>query len=129
MNKQQSGFTLIELIMVIVILGALAVSAIPRYVDLQTQADASALSGVVGTFAAGSAINYADCIASAGTCLNGASMNTCDDVAATVLGGAPAGYTLDNTEVISLVAGTTQNCTVTQTSSGNTQTFVAISPP
>ena len=46
MNKK--GFTLIELVMIIVILGILAVVAIPRYFDLQTQANQSAEDGVVG---------------------------------------------------------------------------------
>lgn len=78
MKKQQSGFTLIELIMVIVILGALAVAVIPRYVNLQVQADQAAVDGVGGALAAAAAINYAGCVAG-GVCLTGAAWANCTD--------------------------------------------------
>lgn len=48
MKKQQSGFTLIELVAVIVLLGILAVTAVPRFVNLQADARIATLNGVRG---------------------------------------------------------------------------------
>ena len=57
--SHQKGFTLIELVAVIVILGALAVVALPRFVDLQDEAERAAAEGVAGALSAASATNYA----------------------------------------------------------------------
>ncbi|MHB1532862.1 prepilin-type N-terminal cleavage/methylation domain-containing protein [Acidithiobacillus sp.] len=56
--SNEQGFTLIELIVVIVILGILAAFAIPRFVNLQNDARVSVLQGINGSLQAASALVY-----------------------------------------------------------------------
>lgn len=56
--KRQGGFTLIELVVVIVILGILAVTAAPRFLNLQDDARKSSLQGLKGAIDGASGIVY-----------------------------------------------------------------------
>ena len=56
MNRRMNGFTLIELVIVIIVLGVLAATAIPKFVNLQDDANRAALKGQFGAFA--SAVSY-----------------------------------------------------------------------
>jgi len=64
-HKKQKGFTLIELVIVIVILGILSAFALPRFADLGGDARASTIQGVAGAMRSASAISRSACLASA----------------------------------------------------------------
>ena len=63
MNKKQAGFTLIELVMVIVILGILSAFALPRFADLTGDAREASISGLAGALKSAAAIAHSQQVA------------------------------------------------------------------
>ena len=92
--RNNRGFTLIELVMIIVILGILAAAAVVKYYDLQTDAEEAAIKGIYGNIASA----YGIAIASVKTDPAIAAVNA-------RIGGDSGDLTVNNGGVITIVSG------------------------
>lgn len=59
MRRQQSGFTIIELVVVIILLGILAATALPRFMNVDDEAHAAVVAGVMGGLQTGVSLFHA----------------------------------------------------------------------
>lgn len=110
---RREGFTLIELILVIAVLGVLAVSALPKFIDVVARADTSAMQGTAGAVRSGIAMYRANALVVGGSgsypsslnsppavcCFSVVLENALDDTANWSTNGAGTVFTYNNGEI------------------------------
>lgn len=120
MQKASQGFTLVELVMVIVIIGILAAVAMPKFFDLTEEAEQAALDGIAGSINTGMTVNFAAAkLSKAGH----KKIANCTDGSKVIEGFDSAKYTITAGAVS---AGETAECELKLTTGSKSAKFMAV---
>ena len=125
MRAKQTGFTLIELVIVIVILGILAATALPRFVNLQADARNAKVRGLEGGLRGASAIAHATFLArnlvgNAAITMEGANITICNGYPTADAAGIQAATQLVGADWNITTAGANDTASITIDEVGDT---------
>ena len=121
-SRRVNGFTLIELVIIIVILGILAVIAAPKFIDLTGTSNSAAIRSIASALSSASSSNY---VARKANSAIGGSVTTCSDVGSLLQGGIPSGYSI-SPATTSVSANTSVTCTIINSAAATSASFTAI---
>ncbi|MEO7338143.1 MAG: type II secretion system protein [Caldimonas sp.] len=131
MKRKTRGYTLIEQLVVIAAAGTASATALPALIDLQAQAESTALVRLAGTASAAMAVNFGGCLVTGhvvapGKCI---AIDNCNQIGAALVAGLPDGYRVADVRIGDggpPVNGIEAACTLTQTRTGANAGFYGI---